>query len=403
MKKLISIVIISALLVLSIGTMAQAQTNIEVWHYFADSKGMEYVVDEFNSTHSDIKVESKFIHFSELENQITKGLMSGNIPDVLITGSDTLAKWAENGALLDITERANEWGMEDKFFEGAWESGMYEGSLYAIPQNINTIAIFYNKDLFKEAGLSGIPNTWEQLRTYAEKISGLGEKTYGLTFSASKDESSTFQFAPFLWQSGASFENINSEDGQAALSFWADMIEEGYTPKSVLNTPQYELAINFAAGNVGMCVNGPWALSAFEDAEFDYGVFMMPVRKNVGKSYSVLGGESIGVMKDSDKKDAAWEFVKFFNEPEVIKEWCKIENRIPGRKDVVNNTPMWSEDEIMLVFSKQLEYAKARPAHPNYPQISAAIQTAIQKGLTGGEVKEALNTAQEKIDSVLNE
>ena len=403
MKKLLSVVIISALLVLSIGSMVQAQTTIEVWHYFADSKGMEYVVEEFNSTHTDVQVDSRYIHFSELENQITKGLMSGNIPDVLITGSDTLAKWAENGALLDITDRAEQWGMKDKFFTGAWESGMYEGKLYALPQNINTLAIFYNKDLFEEAGLSGVPNTWDQLRTYAKKISELGEKTYGLTFSAPKSESGTFQFAPFLWQAGASFDKVNGEAGEAALGLWSDMVKEGYTPRSVLNTPQYELAINFAAGNIGMCVNGPWALSAFGEADFDYGVFMMPVRKEVGEPYSVLGGESIGIMKDSNKKDAAWEFVKFFNKAEVIKEWCKIENRIPGRKDVVNNTPMWSEDEIMLVFSKQLEYAQSRPAHPKYPQMSAAIQTAIQKGLTGGDIEEALDTAQEKIDSVLSE
>ena len=129
MKKLLSVVIISALLVLSIGSMVQAQTTVEVWHYFADSKGMEYVVEEFNSTHTDVQVDSRYIHFSELENQITKGLMSGNIPDVLITGSDTLAKWAQNGALLDITDRAEQWGMKDKFFTGAWESGMYEGKL----------------------------------------------------------------------------------------------------------------------------------------------------------------------------------------------------------------------------------------------------------------------------------
>lgn len=403
MKKLISILIISSLLILSIGSIVQAQTTVEVWHYFADSKGMEYVVDEFNSTHSDIKVDSRYIHFSELENQITKGLLSGDVPDVLITGSDTLAKWAENGALLDITDRAKEWGVEDKFYEGGWKSGMYDGKLYAIPQNINTLAIFYNKDLFEEAGLSGAPKTWDQLRNYAKKISQLGEKTYGLTFSATKDESGTFQFAPFLWQSGASFENVNGEGGQAALSLWQEMIEEEYTPKSVLNTPQYELAVNFAAGNVGMVVNGPWALSAFEDAEFDYGVFTMPVKKDVGVPYSVLGGESIGVMKDSENKDAAWEFVKFFNEPEVIKEWCKIENRIPGRKDVVNNTPRWSEDEIMLVFAEQLENAKARPADPKYPQMSAAIQTAIQDALTGGDVEEVLDKAQGKIDSVLSD
>lgn len=424
MKKIISMMAVLMLLLFSAGTAfaggqqekgekakdekttgdaEQAEpTTLEVWHYFADSEGMKWITEEFNSTHSDIKVNNRYIHFSELENQITKALMSEDTPDVVIVDGVTIAKWAENGAFAPITDRAREWGEKDNFYQGAWETGMYNGELYSLPQNINTLAMFYNKDLFEEAGVSGPPETWAEMKTAAKKISALGDKTYGLTFTATKDESGTFQFAPFVWQAGADFLNIDTEEGYAALGLWQDMVENGYASKSVMNTAQYEMAIQFASGNHGMMVNGPWALSAFaEDAKFDYGAFTMPVKEGVGEPASVLGGENIAIMKGSEKKDAAWEFVKFFEKPSVIEEWCKKENRIPARKDVVADNPTWSDDEIMQVFSEQLKYAKGRPKHPEYPKISTEIQNAIQKGLTGTDVQEALDKAASNIDSII--
>ncbi|MFW5787057.1 MAG: sugar ABC transporter substrate-binding protein [Halanaerobiales bacterium] len=405
MKKHLKLIALSVLMILFLGTAVQVQaqetTEITVWHYFADSEGMEWLVEDFNENNSDIKVDSRYVHFSELENQITKGIMTGDLPDVLIFGTDTMARWADNGALADLTERAEEWGKEDKFYEGAWESGIYKERLFAIPQNINALSIFYNKELFAEAGLEGEPKNWEELREYAEKISDLGEKTHGLTFSATKDETGSFQFAPFLWQAGGSFEELDSDASKSAMKLWQDMLENGYTPKSVLNTPQYELAVNFASGNVGMMVNGPWALSAFDEADFDYGVFKMPVKEGVDKPTSVLGGESLAISRTSENKEAAWEFIKYFQKPETIKEWCKIENRIPARKDVVKDTPAWSEDEIMQVFTEQLEDTVARPVHPEYSEMSSALQTAIQESLTGSDVEEAMDKAADKVDSVL--
>ncbi|MFW5986397.1 MAG: sugar ABC transporter substrate-binding protein [Halanaerobiales bacterium] len=403
MKKLLGLTLLVMLLVYVAGIgLAQEVTEVTVWHYFADSEGMEWLEEEFNDNHSDLEVDCRYIHFSELENQITKASMTGDVADVVIIDGVNVAKWAENGALAPITAEAEAWGQEDNFFTGAWETGLYNGELYALPQNINTLAIFYNKDLFKEADIDDTPATWAELEETASKISALGEKTYGFTFSAAKDESSTFQFAPFIWQAGAEFDALDSEEANSALGLWQDMIENGYTPKSVLNTPQYELAINFGAGNVGMMVNGPWALSAFaEEAEFEYGVFTMPVREDIDNPASVLGGESISIMSESDNKEAAWEFIKFFQSPEVIGEWCELESRIPARSDVVSESATWSEDRIMQVFSEQLKYALGRPKHPEYPKISSEVQNAVQKALTGDDVEEALNKAAENIDELI--
>ena len=123
----------------------------------------------------------------------------------------------------------------------------------------------------------------------------------------------------------------------------------------------------------------------------------MPVNKKVNKPYSVLGGESIAILNNSDMKKESWEFIKFFLNKDVIKTWGEFEDRIPARKDAIV-----SKSEAMKVFKEQLNFAKSRPAHPEYSKISAAVQAAVQNSLTGGDVQKSLNNAQEKINKIID-
>ena len=390
------VLILVFLLITLFSTNVMASEELEIWHYFADSEGMEYVIEEYNQNNS-IKVNSRYIHVSELGNQLTRAILMNDTPDMVILSSDMIARFASNGSLANLNKFASNWEYKSKFYDEAWESGKYNDNLYAIPQNINTLAIFYNKDLFKRNGLETPPQNWKELVEYSRIITDKKDKVYGFSFSAPKNEQLSFQMAPFLWQSGADFYNLNNKKAYSAINLWKKMIDQSYTPKSVLNPPQYELAVNFSSGNIGMMVNGPWSIGVLEDANFEYGVFKMPVNKKVNKPYSVLGGESIAILNNSDMKKESWKFIKFFLNKDVIKTWGELEDRIPARKDAIV-----SKSEAMKVFKEQLNFAKSRPAHPEYSKISAALQTAVQNSLTGGDVKKSLNNAQEKINKIVD-
>lgn len=394
-KKFITLVLVILLLVFLSSTI-MASEELEIWHYFADSDGMDYVIEEYNQNNS-VKIKSRYIHVSELGNQLMRSILMNQTPDLVILSSEMIARFASNGALAKLNEFSSDWEDKNQFYVEALQSGLYEGDLYAIPQNINTLAIFYNKDLFEINNLEKQPQNWNELIEYSKIITNKDKRIYGFSFSAPKNEQLSFQIAPFVWQSGADFYNLNNENAYSAIKLWKDMIEKSYSPKSVLNTPQYELAINFAAGNIGMMVNGPWAIGVLKDVDFDYGVFKMPVNEKINKPYSVLGGESIAILNNSDKKNESWKFIKFFMNKEIIKKWSELEDRIPARKDA-----MISENEIMKVFEEQLSFAKSRPAHPEYSKISAEIQEAVQNSLTGGDIKKSLDNAQKNIDQIIN-
>lgn len=394
-KKFIVLILVVLLLIL-LSSKLLASEELEIWHYFADSDGMEYIIEEYNQNNS-VKINSRYIHVSELGNQLTRSILMNDTPDLVILSSEMIARFASNGVLANLNEYTADWEDKSEFYEEAWKSGKYNDNLYAIPQNINTLAIFYNKDLFEKNNFKEPPQNWDELIEYSRIITNKDERIYGFSFSAPKNEQLSFQIAPFLWQAGADFYNLNNDMAYSAVDLWRKMIENSYSPKSVLNTPQYELAVNFSSGNIGMMVNGPWAIGALEDTDFEYGVFKMPINKNVDQPFSVLGGESIAILNNSNMKKESWEFIKFFLDKEVIKTWGELEDRIPARKDAII-----SESEVMRVFKEQLNFAKSRPVHPEYSKISAEIQNAVQNSLTGGDIKQSLDNAQKKINSIVN-
>ena len=403
-KTILTLSILLAFALVFTVTPINAET-ITFWHMFTeDDPGTEWVVDQYHAEQDEVEVDVRYVHFSEIDNQLMRALTTGDVPDVVITGSDVFAQWSSMGAFADITDRIEEWGYADYYYEGPMNSVMWEGRYYGLPQNVNALAMFMNVELFEEAGLDpdSPPKTWDEVKEYAHQLDGVRDNVSPIGFSATADETATFQFLPFLWQAGADIENFDSPEGHEALGYWKYFVDEGLAYPEVLSTPQWELMVSFAAGNMGMVVNGPWGLVPLEDAEFEYKAFMMPVHEDVGVPYSTLGGENIAILDGSDKQDAAWDFVKFTQREDIIEEWTGMSARIPGRMDVAQNSPYWTENEVLKLFTEQLEYAQPRGPLPNWSEVSSPIQRMIQEVLTGTDIEEAAREGQNRINSVLD-
>jgi len=267
-----------------------------------------------------------------------------------------------------------------------------------VPVGSNNLALYYNTDLLKAAGIQP-PANWAELQAAAKKLTD--KDVFGFAVSAVKTEEGTFQFLPFVLQAGSDIPDFDSPGTLKALTMLTNMVNEGLMSKDVITQKQSDTATQFAAGKVGMMVNGTWQIPFLQkNAKVNWDVVKLP---SDVQSTTVLGGENWAISEASKHKDIAFDVIQFANEPERLKELLKTNGRLPSRSDLLQD-PFWQEDRQMKVFADSMQVAKARAYGPNYASISEAIQTMLQEALTGAKTPEAaVKSAGAIIASLLQE
>jgi multiple sugar transport system substrate-binding protein len=397
MKKTLTLALCLLLTGLAGAFAADKPVELIFWHYYnASAKYIEAQVKIFNDSQTRIKVVPRFVPRDELMKQYTIGIVGGNLPDLGLIDNPEHAAYAAMGLFLDITDRFNRLSDKDQFFPGPVKSPVYNGRLYGLPLRSNCLALYYNADLFKAAGLQP-PVTWADLTADAAKLTRAG--TYGLAVSMIRNEEGTFQFLPWLLSAGGRFDKVNSPEGIKALTLVTDLVKKGYISSEVLNWNQNDVEKQFASGRAAMMINGPWVIGTVKaDAPaLHWGVVKLPKDKVYA---SVLGGENLGIMASTKHPDEAWEFLEFIT-GDANGTLNKDMGTFPVRKDILAKSSYWSSDPILQLFGEELQYALPRGPHPQWPEISAAISLALNEAATGTKTpKQAFDDAQTKIDKV---
>jgi len=393
---------------LSVASPAFAQVTLKVWSIDGvDRPGIaDTYSKEFDEANDDITIEYRGIPFDEIVNETLRAFATGNAPDIVSFDNPDFALFSSRGAMLDITDRVanSEVIGKAEYFEGPLNSVTWDGKLFGLPKYTDTIGIFYNKDLFAKAGLTEPPATWEQVAEYAEKLTDPANNVYGITFSARAGEEGTFQFLPLIQMSGGGYDHVNTDGAAEMLDLWKKMIDNGWASRDVLSLGQWDSTGVFNSGNAAMAISGPWEIDRMvEDADFDWGVALLPTLTEGGERSSALGGFDWGIMANTQHPDEAFRLLEYFvaQEDRIFPEF----GNLPARADIaLPETGIEKKDAALKVFQEQLKYAKPRGPHPEWQKISKAIYDAMQQALTGQmSSKDALDGAQATIDTILKQ
>lgn len=382
------------------------KTVVRQWEYSADPNAIEIskqMVQKFNDQSQTIEVRLELVPRDTIRQKLLAAIEAGDPPELVRFDLPWTPEFASLGHLEDLTARVEAWGEIGDFYPFRLETVKYNGKYYGIPSNSNNLALFYNKSKIDAAGITAAPKNWTELKSYAQ---GLTVKTggaidvAGLIFGAKKNETIPFHFFPWLWQAGGEVQNINSDAGLAALNEWIGYFKDEITPQGALSWGNTELRQQFEAGKAAMMINGTGYAAQLKKNSPDlaFGVWPLPTEKT---GASVLGGEDWVVLNKAKQKDAAWEVLKYYSSKEIHEWWCVNTNTIPSRTSV-GKAKVFSEDPILSVFTSLLDVSRPRPVNPRYPEISDAVQVAIQAALTGQkDAKTALDDAQKVIGEIL--
>jgi multiple sugar transport system substrate-binding protein len=370
------------------------------WDYYpagnANAVAMENQLQRYMDSHPNVTIERTAVPFGDLKQKLLQGATAGELPDIAVIDNPDHQAFAALGILTDLTDRVAEWGQADAYFTGPWDSTVYQGRNYGIPDNSNCLVLWTNNGI---AGADFVPPaTWDELTAAVAEFSS-GDQ-YGLAVSAVQTEEGTFQWLPFLWETGEDIPTIDSEGGRAALQLWVDYVANGYMSQGILGWTQGDVLGQFQNGRAAMMINGPWQIPVLQQdsPDLEWSVSVLPMQ---AQAASILGGENYSITSASENVDAAWELLTWTQEPENLKLYLTEAGKLPSRADLAED-PYWTDDPILSVFIEQLKVAKPRAYGEHYPEISNAIQEAIQATVSGQtDVESALAKAQATITPLL--
>jgi len=403
MRKLVSlaIVVLLAGAVFAAAVSAQQKT-VTIWNYWENQiqqKTLARVCADFNASQGDIKVVTKYIPFADFKKQLSIGAAAAVLPDIAIIDNPDHASYSAMGIFADITDKLADWPDLKQYFEGPLNSCKLNGRLYGIPFGSNTLALYYNEDMLKAAGVKP-PRTWDELKSVSRRLTK--GNVHGFAISSLQNEEGTFGFLCFLWGSGNTSFQIDNANGIRALTLLRDLVASGAMPKEALNWTQGDVMNQFISGNLAMMVNGPWQIPTMRQQapNLKWNVALLPVGK---KPASDLGGENFAVVKGPNV-DEALTFLKFVAAPAEMKTYINAFGYIASRKDVaaVQFTSDPLNDPINKVFVQQMAVAQPRGPHPRWPEISDAISLAFNEAMTGVAMPAAAAAkAQKTIDAIV--
>jgi multiple sugar transport system substrate-binding protein len=352
-------------------------------------------------TSAGVTVKRTGFDTTDLTSKVLLAAQQGTAPDVLIVDNPVVSTLAEAGVLTDTsTTKVDTSAVEPNLLA----AGQLNGKTYGIPIGANTLALYYNTNILKAAGVDPASvKDWASLTAALAKVKATGKK--GITFSAIGTEEGSFQFLPWFWGAGANLTDLSSSQSVAALSLWTTWLKDGYAPNSVLQDTQTTSWQEFAAGGTAFSENGTWQLSNAKKAGFPYGIIPIPAQ-NGGTAPAPTGGEFVTVPVQSDT-------ARYATSEKLVSCLSSADNAYTtdttlsyvAATDAVQAKQVAANPDL-ATWVTAVHAAKGRTSDnlgTKYPKISQAMWTAVQAALSGSASPSgALTTAQNSAKSASN-
>lgn len=376
---------------------AASKDDVKVWVQFSDEtaegKAWEQVVQNFNKKYKGkYKVVTEFIPRSGsgggYEDKVNAAITTNSLPDVITLDGPNTAAYAKSKVITPLDDYLKDNNMED-VLDSIKQQGTYDGKFYAFGYSESNVGIYYNKKMFKEAGIdeSSLPTlkkpwTWNEFKAVSKKLKD-HFKEAAIDFRLnSNDEMLPYAYMPLIWSNGGSVVNedgtkaegyFNSKESTQAVQFIQDLVKEGYTTVSPVEK-------GFETGQYPMVLSGSWTIADLQTnyKDIDFGILPYPVSNKTKKLVSPSGSWQLAVTTKSNKKDAAAEFVKFATNTESSEILSLGNSVLPIRKSTIKNIKDKVSEPMRFLMEQNAATAHARPVVVAYPQVSRSFQQAMQ-------------------------
>lgn len=330
---------LSGVAALSLGAAAQAQETVVWWDFLGGGDGvrMKSLIEQFNAEHEgEIAIQGTTLEWgTPFYTKVQTSAAIGEGPDIMTYHLSRVPLGVDSGALAELSpDDLSSVGLgADMFAPANWEAGQIDGAQYAVPFDIHSIILYYNKDKLAEAGLlgeDGKPMGLDGADNFMAALEKLQPNSeYALSLQTSGDGTpwrvfySLFgqQDGVFLGEDGTFFPDESIPKAVTALETMASWVEAGYAPALT----EYENSVAlFTSGASALHMNGVWEvptmtdLAASGELGFEWGAIALPTFFDHPATWADSHGfaipNNVGKEMTPEKKAAVLEVISWMNE-----------------------------------------------------------------------------------------
>lgn len=346
--------ILAAGLTMALNSMAAKLTVVEVITSPPRTALLQKMLNEYKAQHPGTEIELISLPWGQAFEKLGTMLQSGQVPDVVEMPDTWQGLYASNNMLEDLEPRMKSWeGTGQLTAKTLAMARAANGKATMIPYGFYMRALFWNKKLFKQAGLSEPPKTMEEFASDAKRISALGNGISGYCLRGGVGGTNAWMmFMTAMNGSPAFFD----KEGNSTLTqpgaikgaqLLVDMYQQGGAPKDSINWGFNEIVSGFYSGKCAMLDQDPDALIAIKNSmpEDDFAVAPMPVGPS-GKAFPTIGYTGWAMFRQGKQKDLAWPLIAFLSNKTNNLAWAKFVGTLPiyqgAEQDPFYKTPQFS-------------------------------------------------------------
>jgi multiple sugar transport system substrate-binding protein len=316
-------------------------STLTLWTRAPLEKQANLLVDAYNASHEN-QVELTVVPNDDYVAKVGAAAGSGGLPDLFAADIVYVPNWVKQGLFQDLTSQIDALSYKDAINKGHLAAGTQDGKEHVLPFVLDLSMLFWNKDLFAEAGLDPekAPATMAEYAEAAKAVQALNKPdTYGTATGLNCGGCLVFTWFPSVWADGEQVMNadgseslLNSATAKDIYATWKDLWDSGAVLPSSKDEAGPTWTAGFTEGKVGLMFYPATLLSS---TPFDVGVAGIPGPKGGGSTF--VGGDGSGSSKDSQLAPQAWNFLNWMMSEDAQVGVLAKDNDVVSRADLANN------------------------------------------------------------------
>jgi len=382
------------------------------WGTVEETENLAQLVEAYNATHAPPKVKFVHIDHREYDRKILIQTAAGNPPEVFLLSSTDLSTLAYRGVL----ENLSAWIATDTsfhleaFFPALLKTATIRAQLYGIPVGYTPMVIYYNRRLFRDAGVPYPDSSWtwnDFLQTAIKLTKRAADgrtKQFGCMISMA-GYTFVYSFGGNFFDENLQWSELNQPRTIAALQFYGDLAMK-YRVTTSLTEKLYTSDQGFRQEAVAMIAAGRWQVPNFARTKLDWGVAPMPRGENSSAGVIVY---NVVMSKFCRRQQPAWEFIKFMASAIAQQQSIKSGNLIASRFDVAGSAAFLRDTTFHIdnrIFLHGIENARPWPLEiapeTSYSNQRAILDEEMEKAMLGKQTYAAAAIkAQDRLNAIL--
>lgn len=398
---------------------ADWQLAQDIW-----GRSLKEAFAEFEKQNPGIKVAPEPVALAQRDVKFSTAIRGGAGPDVFALDMNPVKQYIEEGWVKDLTPFIEKEGgkkyLED-FYTRSVDPVSERGKVYGVPKNVVAMVLVYNEPMFQEAGITKIPETWDDFRTAMQKLTkatkpGGPVDQWGWTIVAAK-AGFDLRFSAILRGFGGDFltpdnkkSALDSQAAKEAFKYVVDMIQNDKTmPPGVAQVDANGSRRMLANKQIAVKIGTTWSIAEVSGMNPNLDGWKVLKMSHIPQKVvdeksvrSTLYEKALFMNPNAKNPEAAWKLIKFLTEPKQMQKWFDDNNMLSARKSVNETYKPIVDSPYAVTVTKEIDRAAFLPLIPKWPEILETFRTNLGDAIAKTKSPDdALANAHNQINAIL--